>query len=192
MDGKKSFQVYYLVLYEGHAESSLFAYLTKFKFKETFEKSSIQFSNKVEIINEDGEQIVSQGKLNGTSDLKHFKSKHSLIKKKYAGQKLFYLLDKDIDNSSAIEALIKQDGHFVQFMEYNTEHLLLRLAGKNPQNPTDFADLKNFRDYCKSEFVKQFGKHAHKFKDPDFELIFNIPTEVEVRASFTELFSTTE
>lgn len=189
MEGKKGIKVYYLLLSEGSTEFNLFAYLTKVRFRQIFANSSIQFSINVEII-KNGNQIVAQGKLDGVSDITHFTKKHNLIKAKYTGQKLFYFLDKDMDDSSAIEALIKQDGHFAQFMEYNSEHLLLRLAGKNPKNPSDFADLKKFRDYCKGEFVKQFGKHAHKFKDNDFELVFNIPTEDEVRASFTELFAT--
>lgn len=191
MDNKKGFNVYYLLLSEGTTEFNLFAYLTKNRFKTLFDGSSVQFSNKVEII-KDGNQIVSQGKLDGISTVAHFTSKHVLIKKKYAGQRLFYFLDKDMNDSSAIGALIAQGGDIVQFIEYNSEHLLLRLAGKNPQNPSDFVDMKKFRDYCKGEFVKQFGKHAHKFKDVDFEQVFNIPTENEVRSSFTELFATTE
>ncbi|MHA1558379.1 MAG: hypothetical protein ACTSXG_01025 [Alphaproteobacteria bacterium] len=191
MDNKKDFKVYYLLLSEGTAEFNLFAYLTKNRFKALFDGSCIQFSNRIEII-KDGNQIVSQGKLDGVSTIAHFKSKHILIKEKYAGQRLFYFLDKDIDNSAAIETLITQDGDLVQFTEYNSEHLLLRLAGKNPKNPSNFGNLKNFRDYCKQEFVKQFGKSAHKFKDADFELVFNIPTEEEVKASLSILFSTLE
>jgi hypothetical protein len=91
---------------------------------------------------------------------------------------------------SAIEALITQDGDLVQFMEHNSEHLLLRLAGKNPKNPSEFGNLNNFRTYCKKEFVTQFGKNAHKFKDADFEQVFNNCTEDETRANFSELFST--
>ncbi len=191
MGNKKSFNVYYLLLSEGTTEFNLFAYLTKVRFKELFKVSNIQFSNKVEIINDDN-QIVSQGKLDGISNLKHFKSKHTLIKKKYAGQRLFYFLDKDIEDSSKIEALITTDNHLVQFMEYNSEHLLLKLAGKNPKNPSNFGNLQNFREYCKGEFVKQFGKTACEFKDVDFERVFNTPTEDDVRASFSVLFSTLE
>lgn len=189
MDSKKGFNVYYLLLSEGTTEFNLFAYLTKNRFRAIFDGSSVQFSNKVEII-KDGNQIVSQGKLEGVSDIAHFTAKHILIKAQYAGQRLFYFLDKDIDDSSAIGALITQDGDLVQFMEYNSEHVLLRLAGKNPRNPSDFANLNDFRAYCKQECVKQFGKNAHKFKDADFELVFNVPTEDEIRASFSELFST--
>lgn len=191
MEGKKGIKVYYLLLSEGTTEFNLFAYLTKVRFRALFANSNIQFSINAEII-KNGNQIVSQGKLDGVSDIAHFTAKHNLIKAKYTGQKLFYFLDKDIDDSSAIEVLIKQGGDFVQFMEYNTEHLLLRLAGKNPQNPSDFVSLKDFRDYCKNEFVKHFSKHAHRFKDADFELVFNIPTEDELKDSFKELLTTTK
>jgi hypothetical protein len=189
MDNKKCFKVYHLLLSEGTTEFNLFAYLTKVRFKELFASSNIQFSVNVEII-KDGNQIVSQGKLDGVSTIAHFTSKHVLIKEKYAGQRLFYFLDKDIDDSSAIGVLITQGGDIVQFIEYNSEYLLLRLAGKNLKNPSDFADLKKFRDYCKSEFVTQFGKHAHKFKDSDFERVFNNSPEDEVKNSFSELFAT--
>lgn len=148
MDEKKGFNVYYLLLSEGTTEFNLFAYLTKVRFRALFASSSIQFRNTVEII-KDGHQIVSQGKLDGVSTIAHFTSKHILIKAKYAGQRLFYFLDKDIDDSSAIGALITQDGDLVQFMEHSTEHLLLRLARKNPKNPSDFGNLYDFRTYCK-------------------------------------------
>ena len=189
MDEKKEFNVYYLVLSEGTTEFNLFAYLTKNKFRGLFDGSSIKFSNRVEII-KDGNQIVSQGKLDGVSTIAHFTSKHILIKEKYKNQKLFYFLDKDMDDSIAIGEMIMRDDDIVQFMEYSSEHLLLRLAGKNPKNPSDFENLKDFRDYCKQEFVKQFGKHAPKFKDADFDLVFNNCTEDEIRVSFSELFST--
>ncbi len=191
MSSKRGFKLYYLLLSEGTTESNLFAYLTKVRFRELFNASNVQFSNKVEIIKDDN-QIVSQGKLDGVSDLKHFKSKHTPIKKKYAGQKLFYFLDKDIKESDKIEKLITKDGDLIQFAEYNSEHLLLRLAGKKPKNPADFENLSAFRAYCKLEFKDQFKKEAHKFKDADFELVFNIPTEDEVKASFSVLFSTLE
>lgn len=189
MSTKKSFDVYYLLLSEGTTEFNLFAYLTKVRFRTLFNDSSIQFHNTVEII-KDGNQIVSQGKLEGVSNLAHFTSKHILIKEKYANQRLFYFLDKDTDDCSAIETLITEDGDLVQFTKYNSEHLLLRLAGKNPKDPLDFGNMNDFRTYCKKEFVTQFGKNAHKFKDVDFELVFNNCTEDEVRANFTELFST--
>ncbi|MBU1163953.1 hypothetical protein KKA15_00130 [Patescibacteria group bacterium] len=191
MGNKKGIKVYHLLLSEGTTEFNLFAYLTKVRFREIFANSNIQFSINVEIIKDDN-QIVTQGKLDGVSDIQHFAAKHNLIKAKYIDQKLFYFLDKDIDDSSKIEARIKQDGDLVQFIEYNTEHLLLRLAGKSPKNPSVFENLKKFRDYCKNEFVNQFGKHAHKFKDADFELVFNFSTEDKVRASFSELFATLE
>lgn len=191
MNSKRGFKLYYLLLSEGTTEFNLFAYLTKVRFRELFNDSGVQFSNKVEII-KDGNQIVSQGKLDGVSDIKHFKSKHNLIKEKYIGKRLFYFLDKDIDDSLEIETLITKDGGLIQFAEYNSEHLLLRLAGENPKNPADFRNLSTFRDYCKREFKKQFKKEAHKFKDADFKSVFDIPTEDEVKASLSILFSTLE
>lgn len=189
MAEKKGFNVYYLLLSEGTTEFNLFAYLTRVRFRELFDDSGVKFSIKVEII-KDGKQIVSQGRLDGVSDITHFKSKHVLIKKKYAGQRLFYFLDKDIDDSSAIEVLITQDGDLVQFTEHNSEHVLLRLTGKKPKNPSDFGNLKDFRDYCKQEFVKQFGKNAHKFKDTDFDSVFENVKDKDIKNSFAELFST--
>lgn len=189
MNEKKGFNVYYLLLSEGTTEFNLFAYLTRNKYRGLFDASSIKFSNRVEII-KDGNQIVSQGKLDGVSTIAHFTSKHVLIKAKYGGQKLFYFLDKDIDDSSSIGALITQDGDLVQFMEYNSEHLLLRLAGKNPKNPSDFGSLSDFRTYCKKEFVTQLGKNAHKFKDTDFDSVFKNVDDNEIKATFAELFST--
>jgi hypothetical protein len=189
MDSKRGFNVYYLLLSEGTTEFNLFAYLTKNKFRELFASSSIQFSNKVEII-KDGNQIISQGKLGGVGHIGDFRAKHSLIKAKYTGQTLFFVLDKDLDDSLAIEALIIQNGDIVQFMEHNSEHLLLRLAGKNPKNPSDFGSMNDFRSYSKQEFVKEFKKNAHEFKDVDFELIFNNSTDNEIRVSFSKLFTT--
>lgn len=191
MSSKRGFKLYYLLLSEGTTEFNLFAYLTKVRFRRLFNASHVQFSNKVEIIKDDN-QIVSQGKLDWVSDLKHFKSKHILIKEKYAGQKLFYFLDKDLKESDEIEKFITKDGELIQFVEYNSEHLLLKLAGKNPKNPSDFKNLSTFRVYCKREFKRQFKKEAHQFKDADFELVFNIPTEDEVKASLSILFSTLE
>ncbi len=186
MDKKKSFKIYYLLLCEGTTESNLFGYITTKKFKESFEKSNVQFSIKIELV-EDG---ISQGKLNGVSDIKNFKKKYKSIREKYKGQKRFFMLDKDIDDSSDIENLIKKKGDIVQFLKYNSEHLLLRLAGKKPKNPQDFENLKNFRDCCKKEFVKQFGKNAHELKDTDFDSIFENVKDKDVKNSFAELFST--
>lgn len=190
MGSKKGFSIYYLLLCEGSTEFNLFAYLTKNKFRELFARSRIQFSNKVEIINKNGKQVVSQGKLDGVSNITHFKSKHSLIKGKYAGQTLFYLLDKDMADSSAIGTLIMQGGDIVQFIEYNSEHLLLKLAGKKPKNPSDFGNLSEFRNYCKEEFLKEFKKNASTFKDLDFKKVFDNVTKLIIRNSFAELFDT--
>jgi hypothetical protein len=189
MSAKKSFKVYYLLLVEGTTEFNLFAYLTKNKFKNLFADSDIQFSNKVEII-ENRNQIISQGKLGGIGSIKDFKKKNNLIKARYTGQTLFFVLDKDLDDSSEIEALIKHNGDIVQFLEYNSEYLLLNFIGKNLKNPCDFKNLMEFRAYCKTEFQNQFKKKASEFKDRDFDLIFSNVDDVEIRYSFSELFST--
>ncbi len=112
------------------------------------------------------------------------------VKKNYSGQKLFFVLDKDLDDSSKFEALIHSDGDIVQFLMYNSEHLLLKLSGKNPKEPSDFNNLKDFRDYSEVEFLKQFKKVAPEFKDPDFESVFAKLNDKEIRATFTELFAT--
>lgn len=189
MNTKKSFKIYYLLLVEGATEFNLFAYLTKNKFKKIFAESRIQFSNKVEII-KDGKQKVSQGKLNGISHIKDFKITNSLIKKQYAGQILFFVLDKDLDDSLKIEKLIKQKGDIVQFVEYNSEYLLLKFGNKKPKKPSDFPNRADFRNYCKVEFQKQFKKKVLEFKDTDFDLIFSNIEDIEIQKSFSELFST--
>src|ERR1035437_6707920 len=179
MNKKKSFKVYYLLISEGTTELNLFGYLTTKKFKESVEKSNIQFSIKVEII----EAGISQGKLNGAGNFSSFKGKYNLIKDdiRYKGQKLFFIIDKDFDDSPQIEILIKNGGDIVQFLEYNFEYLLLKFAGKNPKNPSVFNNMKDFRDYCKGEFQNQFNKEAPDFKDSDFDFIFNNVSDKEIR-----------
>ena len=186
MEKKKGFIIYYLLLCEGTTEFNLFAYLTRVKYRGLFDNSNIKFSDRVQIV----ESNVSQGKLNGAGDLGSFKAKYDAIKKKYSGQTLFFVLDKDLDHSPQIETMIQTGGDIVQFLICNSEHLLLKLDGKNPKEPSDFANLKDFRDYCKTEFIKQFEKEAPRFKDPDFELIFAKLDDGMVRATFAEIFST--
>ncbi|MCC7004645.1 hypothetical protein IT397_01885 [Candidatus Nomurabacteria bacterium] len=188
MPRKKSFKIYYLLLTEGTTEFNLFGYLTTKKFKGEFEDSDVQFSIKVEIV----DAGISQGKLNGVGDLASFKSKYDAIKNdgRYVGQKLFFVIDKDFDDSSQVKKLIEKDENIVQFVEYNSEHLLLRFGGKNPKSPTDFSNMGEFRDYCKSEFQTQFNKVASDFKDADFDSIFVNTTDDEIKKAFVELFST--
>ncbi len=187
--GKKSFDVYYLIISEGTTEFIIFAYLTKNKFRKLFEESNIKFSNKTEVI-KDGNQIVSQGNLGGAGHIGDFKAKYSLIKNKYSDQKLFFLLDKDLDDSLKIENAIIAGGDIVQFIEYNSEYLLLKFSGKNPKTPSCFNGMKEFRDYSKIEFEKEFGKNASDLKDVDLELIFGDVSEKEIRLAFAEIFST--
>jgi hypothetical protein len=186
MEKKKSFTIYYLLLCEGTTEFNLFAYLTRVKFRELFSKSNIKFSDRVQIVGSN----VSQGKLNGAGNFASFKAKYDAIKQKYSGQTLFFILDKDLDESTQIETLIQAGGDIVQFLICNSEHLLLKLDGRIPKEPSDFASLKDFRDYCKAEFLKQFGKEASRFKDADFELIFSKLGDEKVRTTFVELFAT--
>lgn len=190
MNKWKSFKIYYLLICEGSTEFNIFAYLTKVKFRILFDNSNIKFSDKVQMV----EGGISKGKLNGANSFVHFKSKYNCIKNggKYKGQKLFFILDKDINDSQKIENLIIKGGDIVQFVEYNSEHLLLKLAGKNPKNPSDFKNLKDFRDYCKNEFLKQFKKEASKLKDPDFDSIFSNVNDEEIKNCFNKLFSTIE
>jgi hypothetical protein len=186
MDKKKSFTIYYLLLCEGTAEYNLFAYLTRSKFRVLFDESSIKFSDKIQVV----EAGISQGKLNGAGHLVDFQIKYDLVKQKYSGQKIFFVLDKDLDDSSKMEVIIKKGGDIVQFLTYSSEHLLLKLGRKNPKNPSDFKSLLDFRNYCKAEFGKQFKKDASRFKDLDFDLIFNNISDEEIKANFNELFST--
>lgn len=186
MPKRKSFKIYYLLICEGTTEFNLFAYLTRNKFRGLFDKSNIKFSDKVQVV----EVGISQGRLNGAGNIGDFKAKYDGIKQKYSGQKLFFVLDKDLDDSSRIEAMIQAGGDIVQFVEYNSEYLLLKLAGKNPKIPSEFKNLKEFRDYSKTEFLKQFGKKACDFKESDLDLIFKTINEEEARASFAEIFST--
>ncbi len=188
MNSKKSFKIYYLLLVEGTTEFNLFAYLTTKRFRDDFEKSNIKFSIKVNIIDIN----ISNGKLNGVGNLSSFKGKYNRIIKdrRYKGEKLFFVIDKDFDDFSQVENLIKEDGNIVQFVEYNSEHLLLKFGGKNPKKPSNFNSLKEFRDYCKTEFQNQFKKKASDFKDSDFDLIFSNIEDAEIRKSFSDLFST--
>lgn len=100
------------------------------------------------------------------------------------------MLDKDLDDSPDIEKLIKQNGDIVQFLEYNSEYLLLKFSGKNPKDPSEFKNLGEFRDYCRAEFKNQFSKKASEFKDTDFDSVFRNVEDEDIKNVFTELFST--
>ena len=189
MHGKRPFVVYHLLLSEGTTEFNIFAYLTKNKFRTAFSASSVKFSDKVEII-KNGNQVVSQGILNGVGSLGHFNSNYNAIKAKYPREKLFFIIDKDLDDSVDIGNIIITSGDLVQFLEYNSEHLLLKLAGKNPLEPTDFNNLKDFRDYTKAEFQNKFGMKTCELKDVDFDTIFNNLTDDQIKNELSELFGT--
>jgi len=184
MTKKKIFQIYHLLVSEGTTEYNLFAYL-KNRFTDLFDDSNIKFSDKVQI----SSIGISNGKLNGVSDINSFKKKYKLIKEQYRDQKRFFILDKDLDDSKKIADAIKKGKDIVQFIEYNSEYLLLNFAGKNPKNPADFANLENFRSYCKTEFQKKFGKKASEFHEIDFDKILRNIDEEEIKKAFSELFS---
>ncbi len=185
MTKKKRFQVYHLLVSEGTTEYNLFGYL-KNRFKDLFDDSNIKFSDKVQIPSAG----ILNGKLNGASDINSFNGKYKLIKKQYKDQKRFFILDKDLDDSKKIADAIKKGKDIVQFIEYNSEYLLLNFAGKNPKKPSDFKSLKIFRNYCKTEFKAQFGKEASAFKDQDFAKILNKVGDEEIKKVFSVLFST--
>lgn len=187
MTKKKIFQVYHLLVSEGTTEYNFFAYL-KTRFTDLFDDSNIKFSDKVQIPSVG----ISNGKLNGVSDVNSFKKKYQLIKEQYRDQKRFFILDKDLDDSKKIADAIKKGKDIVQFIEYNSEYLLLNFAGKNPKKPSDFKSLKNFRNYCKTEFKAQFKKEASAFKDQDFAKILNKVGDEEIKEVFSVLFSILE
>lgn len=184
----EQFQTYYLIANEGHTEYVIFSYLTKVKFRNLFDKSKIKFSDKIEIAED--EIQISGGKLNGIKSLKNFEIKNKLIKDKYSGQKIFFILDEDLYHSEKIGKAIKRQGDIIQFIKYNSEYLLLKFRGKILKAPTDFKNLQEFRDYCKEEFNKEFNKEASQLKTIDLDNIFNKVDETDIRKEFSELFST--
>ena len=157
MDKKKRFRIYYLLLSEGTTEYNLFGYL-KNRFRDLFEDSNIKFSDKVQIPSAN----IFNGKLNGIESFTSFNSKYKSIKRQYKDrnedQKIFFILDKDLDDSEKIADAIKKGKDIVQFIEYNSEYLLLNFAGKKPKKPCDFRSLKIFRNYCKDHFRTEFTK----------------------------------
>ena len=191
MNPKKELLVYQLLLVEGTTEANLFAYLVTNKYREHFKKSKVRFSDKVEII-KNGKQIVTKGNLNGVGHINDFRASYNLIKAAYPQQKRFFVIDNDLDDSFQIGMEITESGDTVQFLTHNSEYLLLKFAGKNPKEPSEFPDMKSFRDYAKSEFENQFNKKASAAKDPDFDVIFSTVSDQEVISSFKELFELCE
>jgi hypothetical protein len=185
---KKSFNVYYLLVSEGTSEYNLFGYLTTRKFRNLFNSSNTKFSDKVELV----DVGISQGKLNGVGNIGDFITKYRAIREKYKGQRIFFIIDRDLEDSSNMEKTIKENGDVVQFIEYNFEYMMLRFSNKDPRNPSNFENLGEFRNYCKSEFKKHFNKKASDFKDSDFDSVFKNTKDQDIKSSFKELFSTLE
>ncbi|MFA5432465.1 MAG: hypothetical protein WC319_06280 [Candidatus Paceibacterota bacterium] len=185
---KKPLKIFYFLACEGHTEYVIFSYLTRNRFRNEFLKSNVKFRDNINIIREPF-NIISNGKIYGVGDEVNFKSKYNIIKEEYPKERFFFFLDKDLDDSSKIEAIIEKEGDIVQFIEYNSEYLLLKLVGFNPKEPKDFRDLRSFRDYSKKEFLKKFGKKAGTINDFDLDMVFQNISNEEIRKIFNKLFS---
>ncbi|MFZ3055046.1 MAG: hypothetical protein WA091_03665 [Minisyncoccales bacterium] len=184
---KKSLKINYFLACEGYTEYIIFSYL-KNRFRDDFLKSNINFSDKANII-QGGIDIISNGVMDGIGDKANFKSKYNIIKEKYQGGIFFFLLDDDLDDSSEIKKIIEKGGDFSQFIKHNSEYLLLRLSGYELKEPMEFKVSKKFRDYCKEEFSKKFGKKASRINDFDLDDIFRDTTDEEIKRIFNDLFS---
>lgn len=184
---KKLLKIFYFLACEGHTEYVIFSYLTRNRFRGEFLKSNIKFRDNINIIR-DPFTIISNGKINGVGDETSFKSKYNIIKEEYKDERFFFFLDKDLEDSFKIEIIIKEGGDRVQFIEPNSEYLLLKLSGCNLKEPKDFIDLKSFRDYSKEEFFKKFGKKANMINDFDLDKIFKNISDEDIKEIFKELF----
>jgi len=186
---KRPFKIFYFLACEGHTEYVIFSYLTRNRFRKEFSKSNVKFRDNINIIR-DPSIIILNGKMDGVGDEANFKSKYNIIKREYPNEKFFFLLDEDLGDSLKIKAIIEGGGDVVQFIEHNSEHLLLKLSGYNPKEPKDFKDLKSFRDYSKKEFRAKFGKKANMINDFDLDRVFKDISDNEIKEIFKEVFST--
>jgi hypothetical protein len=184
----KKLKIYYKLIVEGYTERNIFAYLTKVKFKQDFNKSNIQFTSNVNIAKPSIN--IAQGNLGGCHNLKTFKKNYKAIRSKHPNEKLFFLLDKDMPESLHIQDLIIKDNNIIQFIEHNSEYLLLKYTKQNPQHPTQFPDLESFRNYIKQKFKNHFKKEASELDEKDFDFIFNNIEDEIIKKDFTELFKT--
>lgn len=183
-------RTYHFLACEGHTEYVIFSYLTRSRFRERFSKANthVEFSDKANVI-VNAEESISGGKLNGVKSLKHFNLKYSALKVAYPDQTFFFFLDEDLDDSTTIKQAILQGGDFVQFITYNSEYLLLKLSGNNPQDPKTFPTMKAFRDYCKATFLATFSKEASRINERDLDTMLNSRTDAELEVIFSDLFS---
>lgn len=156
----------YLMCFEGEAEENLFAYL-KSRFcltNKTFKPVSLKGFNSLEIFKRKYNQVY---RANG-------------LKKSKLGEKVhfIFLIDADLDDTSAILAFIESEGHRYQTNNQNTESVLLRMTGINLN--VDIL-LPDFRKKSKAKFFEKFDKEAHQMKDVDFDKII---TEALFRTHF--------
>lgn len=183
-------RIYHFLACEGHTEYIIFSYLTRNRFRDRFSRANtnVEFSDKANVI-VNADESISGGKLNGVKSLKHFNIKYAALKTAYPTQTFFFFLDEDLNDSAAIKKVILQGGDFVQFVTYNSEYLLLERSGNNPQHPTAFGTLQDFRNYCKATFLTTFGKEASRINDQDLDTILTNSTDAEIEAIFGDLFA---
>ncbi len=183
-------RIYHFLACEGHTEYVIFSYLTRNRFRDRFSRANtnVEFSDKANVIVNVDESIYG-GKLNGVKSLKHFNLKYVALKVAYPNQTFFFFLDEDLDDSAVIKQVILQGGDFVQFVTFNSEYLLLERSGNNPLNPTAFATMQDFRNYCKEAFLTTFGKEASRINDKDLDVMLANSTDADLEVIFNDLFS---
>lgn len=182
-------RIYYFLACEGHTEYIIFSYLTRSRFKGRFSKANtnVEFNDKANVI-VNADESISGGKLNGIKSLDHFNLKYAALKNAYPDQTFFFFLDEDLDDSASIKQAILQGGDFAQFITYNSEFLLLRLSGNNPQEPSTFANLQEFRTYCRETFLATFAKKASWINEADLNAMLANVTDAELEVIFADLF----
>ena len=184
---KKPFKVYYFLAYEGHTEFVIFAYI-KNRFKDVFSKSKVTFREPRNT------ELFSNGKLNGVKDLSDFEDKYIRIKKDYENETFLFILDDDLYHSPRIAKKIKEGRDFVQFIKYNSEFMLLRLAGHELKDISEFdSNFQEFRDYSKSEFRRVYGKDLKYIINDDFldSVMLGLSDE-DIKKNFEVIFSLCE
>lgn len=176
----------YSIIYEGYADFLLFAYLTKVLFRKEFLK--VKFIKNTNLIL-NGESVVSNGDMIGIGDLSNFKSKYIPLKREYKEATFFFILDSDLDDSKDIVNFLQENNELFQVAKYNTEYFLLSKGGEQLKNPSDFRNMKEFRGYCKDEFLRIKGKEASNMSDSDFDSILKNISKDEIIKDYKELFS---
>ncbi len=176
----------YSIIYEGYADYLLFAYLTKVLFRKEFLK--VKFVENTNLIL-NGESVVSNGNMRGIGGLSNFKSKYIPLKEYHKEKTFFFILDGDLDDSQEIMKFLKENNELFQMTKYNTEYFLLSKSGAQLKDSSDFRNMKEFRDYCKDEFLRIKGKKASEMSDSDFDSILKSIPRDEIVEEYNALFS---